>query len=1011
MKRTVLTLLLLSVFIPFSCGPQETDNDKNEQTEQTTQTSEKLDNKLIASMESLTVPNNGSIPLVWSAGDQIAVYTDVGVKTYTLSSGEGTAIGTFEGNLDGVKSLLGTAIAPVSYAVDMTTIKLPDSYTIPESGCVMPPLVATDAKAGGRSVFRHVLGMMRITPEDVPSSSDGIRITANRRISGNFTLNDGEIKSEDAVEGKITLRFSAGKAPEAICFPLPVGQYTVSWCFLSGNSEIDGTEKKSEEGITVARHAVSDFVPYKDKNPYGTGTREDPITIASSQRWNEAAAAAGSDATGALNECWYIVTDDLDFSGGNLVPFGADESHPFKGHIDGQNHKVSGLSVKRIDGSPACLFVFCNGAEIKNTDFSDVYLWTSGGYCSVIGYGVDTSVENCHVTGNIISVGNVSNYSYTAGIMGRAQGGSIKDCSVKANISAVSNHSGGIAGTVSNLHVENCSAEKGTTVCGAYYVGGIVAHGSGEGMLLRNCRSEATVNAGTKQAGGIISYITGGKIEGCVFSGAGLVSSRGENVGGIVGYTNPSSEVVIDRCASYGSMGGQYNVGGLVGQMATGSSKVTITNSAAIGVEVRSNGFNNYNYALAGGLVAWCTGNGSGRIINCVSRPACVEGTVVANGGLGGLLGYQSTKDCSVENCYSSAVASDILYRNASVTASSLSYYGSIVGRNSAASSYDHIRYDKSFALSAATNYATCTDCVGIDREAFTSGVLLSDMNANRSEYDSWKADGDKYPVPEYIPSDPSPKDKTTKRISIIGDSISTFYGWILPSYSAHYPNSNNCDVSSVDQTWWHILTYKYLKNARIDMNNSFGNTTVTQCLDETKKDQYWFNYDFCSRFIQCAGVGRPDIILIHGGTNDYGHNTGEELAKGYAMRGETVPSEDVFSSIFAAADAATTISASEALPYDTFCAAYTKLLQMIKVRYPEAKVVCVIGDYISVGMEKSILKIAAHYGAKAVDFLAVNGFNDQFNMSKYSGCHPDARGMKYMADKIYNEVGSWLDE
>lgn len=51
--------------------------------------------------------------------------------------------------------------------------------------------------------------------------------------------------------------------------------------------------------------------------------------------------------------------------------------------------------------------------------------------------------------------------------------------------------------------------------------------------------------------------------------------------------------------------------------------------------------------------------------------------------------------------------------------------------------------------------------------------------------------------------------------------------------------------------------------------------------------------------------------------------------------------------------------------------------MQMIKVRYPSAKVVCIIGDWISAGMQKTIQKVADHYGARTVDFLSVNGFKD----------------------------------
>ena len=215
-----------------------------------------------------------------------------------------------------------------------------------------------------------------------------------------------------------------------------------------------------------------------------------------------------------------------------------------------------------------------------------------------------------------------------------------------------------------------------------------------------------------------------------------------------------------------------------------------------------------------------------------------------------------------------------------------------------------------------------------------------------------------------------------------------------------------------MEKTWWYRLVYSYMQNAVLDMNLSFSNSTVTQNTDSGHTDQYWYGHDFCSRFIECSGMGRPDIILIHGGTNDYGHNYGEELAFGYEMRGPA-PSLDVFEGIFEIADASSTIAQAERLDYSTFCTSYTKLLRMMKLRYPDVKIVCIIGDSVSAGIQTSIRTIAEHYGAKVVDLLAVNGFRDTVYQTKYDAghVHPDANGMDFIANKIYTELGAWLEE
>ena len=44
-----------------------------------------------------------------------------------------------------------------------------------------------------------------------------------------------------------------------------------------------------------------------------------------------------------------------------------------------------------------------------------------------------------------------------------------------------------------------------------------------------------------------------------------------------------------------------------------------------------------------------------------------------------------------------------------------------------------------------------------------------------------------------------------TKKVSILGDSYSTFKGVIPANYSSFYPNDRN-DVVEVEQTWWSLF-------------------------------------------------------------------------------------------------------------------------------------------------------------------------------------------------------------
>jgi len=251
-----------------------------------------------------------------------------------------------------------------------------------------------------------------------------------------------------------------------------------------------------------------------------------------------------------------------------------------------------------------------------------------------------------------------------------------------------------------------------------------------------------------------------------------------------------------------------------------------------------------------------------------------------------------------------------------------------------------------------------------------------------------------------------------TVKVSVIGDSISTFKGWCdTTKGGAYYPKSD-CDVSSVSDTWWYRLIYNKMAYGIFEKNISAGNTTVVQ---NTTGDSsaYWYGWDFGTR-LQTLGIGDPDVVLIHGGTNDYGHTswygTSEELIDGVSMGSSSFPesSSDRLDELFADADAATTVAAADALDGKTFCSAYIRLIKMIQARCGSVKVVCLIGTYLRGGQREAILRIAEHFGEDNVRVADILGAGVSVPM--YSNPHPNATGMANMADFVYQEVGDWID-
>lgn len=257
------------------------------------------------------------------------------------------------------------------------------------------------------------------------------------------------------------------------------------------------------------------------------------------------------------------------------------------------------------------------------------------------------------------------------------------------------------------------------------------------------------------------------------------------------------------------------------------------------------------------------------------------------------------------------------------------------------------------------------------------------------------------------------------KKVSLVGDSITTFEGTLVTNFpnsengGAYYPTGN---VTSVSNQYWHKLIYGKMSNAVLEVNNSLRGSTVIW-RDNTAYD----GADYCAR-VERHGLGNPDVVLIHGGTNDctkhsqdYAPRPGMYRADMYpgdaysGMAPASIPTAAEFKSVFDAAEAADTWEKIIALEDGYFIHAYVKLLNMIHFKHPNAKVVIIIGDALTKRAMQALVTIADHYkslyGYRYVDFF---GQADQ--ISKAAGAHPDDAGFTYMANKIYDEVGSYID-
>ena len=194
-------------------------------------------------------------------------------------------------------------------------------------------------------------------------------------------------------------------------------------------------------------------------------------------------------------------------------------------------------------------------------------------------------------------------------------------------------------------------------------------------------------------------------------------------------------------------------------------------------------------------------------------------------------------------------------------------------------------------------------------------------------------------------------------KISILGDSYSTYQNCIPRGNAAWYPRPNNAnDVKKAEDCWWY-LTVKAL-NGKLEKNESWSGSTI--CYTGYRgKDASHFS------FVERAGrLGNPDLIFICGATNDSWANSpiGEYKWSDWSK-------QELYS----------------------FRPAMAKMLSDIKKLYPNAKVFFLLNDKLKPVINESVHTICKYYNVPCIDLK---------NIDKQSS-HPSVKGMKQMADQV----------
>ena len=197
-------------------------------------------------------------------------------------------------------------------------------------------------------------------------------------------------------------------------------------------------------------------------------------------------------------------------------------------------------------------------------------------------------------------------------------------------------------------------------------------------------------------------------------------------------------------------------------------------------------------------------------------------------------------------------------------------------------------------------------------------------------------------------------------RVSILGDSYSTFLGCVEPAGNEvwYFPDdpAEKTDVTSRDKTWWDIFVRE--NGMVLERNNSWSGATICN------RGYNGEDYSRRSFINRVTDLGRPDLILVFGATNDYW--------AGVALTPETA-------------------GAAEPHAMYTFAPAADYLMQQLRALYPDAEVVFMLNDIIDGPVREVLLGVCRARGIACLELK---------DISKRMG-HPDAQGMRAIAEQL----------
>lgn len=214
----------------------------------------------------------------------------------------------------------------------------------------------------------------------------------------------------------------------------------------------------------------------------------------------------------------------------------------------------------------------------------------------------------------------------------------------------------------------------------------------------------------------------------------------------------------------------------------------------------------------------------------------------------------------------------------------------------------------------------------------------------------------------------------TDKNVSFLGDSVTTFKGYVPSGYAVYYPTG---DVQSVSKTWWKQFLNK--TGGTLLTNNSYSGSYVSSNGPGSLQTRL-------------TGIdAKTDVCLIFMGTNDFGNGV---------TLGEFDPTKTTFdTSQFTDAVCNTIVQLTTTYPT-------TKFVWLTPTKRFASGVYAVINGQTQDVFTNRIIEVCKYYGVEYLDMRGVG--LTLYNKGKYTGdgsLHPNALGHTLFFNYIYRNL------